>query len=230
MFKNPTNFCSRRQFLFGSVSVAASGLAVGFCGCNTPKGRIMNAKESDKVGSHKAGSEVFRPIVCETTQKLLGKAYSQPVAFQENDKFPQRRVCFVSLENKTNEELGDFKEQLFEIIDTQISESDAFTTISPRAIEGAMRTAGFRAEQLFLPENMAAFSTAMQKEGEPFEYMLFAKLTSGTTTDARNSQKDYMLTLEMVNVHSPEDRIKESAMIRKEYNRSLGAKLFSWTK
>ncbi|MDR1383989.1 MAG: penicillin-binding protein activator LpoB [Planctomycetaceae bacterium] len=230
MFENQTNFCNRRKFLFDSASIAASCFVVGFCGCNTQKGRIMNVNESDRVGSHKAGSEVFRPIVCETTQKLLGKAASQPVAFQENDGFQKRRVCFVSLENKTNEELGDFKEQLFEIIDTQISESDVFTTVSPRAIEGAMRTAGFRAEQLFLPENMAAFSAAMQKGGEPFEYMLFAKLTSGTTADNRNSQKDYMLTLEMVNVHSPEDRLKESTMIRKEYNRTLTAKLFSWTK
>jgi hypothetical protein len=71
---------------------------------------------------------------------------------------------------------------------------------------------------------MAKFSAAMQQEGAPFEYLFFAKLTSGTTVDNIDKQKDYMLTLEMVNVNMPEDRLKESTMIRKEYMRSVRAK------
>ena len=34
----------------------------------------------------------------------------------------QCRICFVGVENKSAEELGDFKEQIYQQIDTQIQE------------------------------------------------------------------------------------------------------------
>jgi len=217
--------------LLRSLVLFGGGLVLGSPGCrNTQKGRVMSGNESGKVGSHQAGAEVFRPIVCQTTDKLLAKAYSQPMTASEltSDGLPVRRVCFIELENKTNEEIGDFKEQLEEIIDTKISESTSFTTVSPRAVKGVLRSTGFRPEELFLPSNMAKFSAAMQQEGAPFEYLFFAKLTSGTTVDNLDKQKDYMLTLEMVNVNAPDVRLKESTMISKEYMRSAKSKAKSF--
>ena len=222
---------NRRCFLFHSVAWIGSGLVLA-SGCRgTQKGRVMSSSESSKVGSHQAGAEVFRPIVCETTDKLLAKAHMQPIQNTTQlsyDGMPVRRVCFIELENKTNEEIGDFKDQLEEIIDTKISDSTSFTTVSPRAVKGVLRQTGFRPDDLFMPSNMAKFSAAMQQEGEPFEYLFFAKLTSGTTVDNIDKQKDYMLTLEMVNVNRPDDRLKESTMIRKEYMRSAKTKAKSW--
>jgi len=222
---------NRRCFLLRSVVLFGGGLVLGSSGCrHTQKGRVMSSTESSKVGSHQAGAEVFRPIVCQTTDKLLAKAYMQPMSASElsSDGSPVRRVCFIELENKTNEEIGDFKEQLEEIIDTKISESTSFTTVSPRAVKGVLRSTGFRPDELFLPSNMAKFSAAMQQEGAPFEYLFFAKLTSGTTVDNLDKQKDYMLTLEMVNVNMPDDRLKESTMISKEYMRSAKSKTKSF--
>ena len=223
---------NRRCFLLRSIILVGGYLVLWTTGCrNTQKGRVMGSTEANKVGSHQAGAEVFRPIVCETTDKLLAKAYSQPMSdatAYSYDGQPVRRVCFIELENKTNEEIGDFKEQLEEIIDTKISDSMAFTTVSPRAVKGVLRATGLRPDELFLPSNMAKFSAAMQQEGAPFEYLFFAKLTSGTTVDNFDKQKDYMLTLEMVNVNAPDDRYKESMMIRKEYMRSAKAKTKSW--
>ena len=223
---------NRRCFLYRSVTLLGGGLVLALSGCrNTQKGRVMSSTEGNKVGSHQAGAEVFRPIVCETTDKLLAKAYMQPIpnnVLSSYNDMPTRRVCFIELENKTNEEIGDFKEQLEELIDTRISESTSFTTVSPRAVKGVLRNTGFRPDDLFVPGNMAKFSAAMQQEGAPFEYLFFAKLTSGTTVDNIDKQKDYMLTLEMVNVNFPDDRLKESTMIRKEYMRSARAKTKSW--
>ena len=190
----------------------------------------MSNDEANKVGSHQAGAEVFRPIVCEATEELLSKAYMQPqtATITLVDGTPVRRVCFIELENKTNEEIGDFKEQLEEIIDTKISDSTSFTTVSSRAVKGVLRQTGFRPDDLFLPSNMAKFSAAMQQDGEPFEYLFFAKLTSGTTSDNIDKQKDYMLTLEMVNVSMPSDRLKVNKMIRKEYMRTAKSKTKAW--
>ena len=48
--------------------------------------------------------------------------------------------------------------------------------------------------------------------------MLYAKITSGTTRKRKDTQRDYMLTLEMVNVKTG-DYDKESATLRKAYHR-----------
>ena len=226
------NNLNRRGFLFHSIALMAGGSVLAFFGCrNTQKGRIMSNDEANKVGSHQAGAEVFRPIVCQATEELLAKAYMQPHTSSaiSSDGTPIRRVCFIELENKTNEEIGDFKDQLEEIIDTNISESASFTSVPSRAVKGVLRQTGFRPDDLFLPSNMAKFSAAMQQDGgQPFEYLFFAKLTSGTTADNIDKQKDYMLTLEMINVNMPDDRLKVNKMIRKEYMRSAKSKAKSW--
>ena len=223
---------NRRCFLLRSVVLFGGGMVLGSSGCRgTQKGRVMSSTESSKVGSHQAGAEVFRPIVCQTTEKLLTQAYMQPVSAStplSSDGLPVRRVCFIEFENKTNEEIGDFKEQLQEIIDTKISESTSFATVSPRAVQGVLRSTGLRPDELFLKSNMAKLTAAMQEDEPPFEYIMFAKLTSGTTVDNIDKQKDYMLTLEMVNVNMPGDRLKESASISKEYMRSAKSKTKSF--
>ena len=60
--------------------------------------------------------------------------------------------------------------------------------------------------------------------GQPFDYLLYATLTSGTTHDNKDYQRDYLLTLEMVNVRTGQYD-KESAQLDKGYNVSAGAKL-----
>jgi hypothetical protein len=49
--------------------------------------------------------------------------------------------------------------------------------------------------------------------------MLFATLTSGTTREANSTQKNYLLTLELVDIKSGQPD-KESAEIRKSYRTS----------
>ena len=59
----------------------------------------------------------------------------------------------------------------------------------------------------------------MEKAEQPFDYLLFAKITSGTTNNNGDYQRDYDLTLELVNVESG-DFDKESAQLRKGYHKS----------
>jgi len=53
-------------------------------------------------------------------------------------------------------------------------------------------------------------------------------VTSGTTRSNANYQREYLLTLEMVNVHNGQ-YAKESATIVKKYNVSTWAKMKSLT-
>jgi hypothetical protein len=129
-----------------------------------------------------------------------------------------KRICFVGLENKSSEDLGDFKEQINEIIDTKINMSGAFAQISRRYVAPGLREANLRPDELFLPAKQRKFLEVMEAAGQPFDYLLFATVTSGTTRNNDATQKDYMLTLELVNIQTGAPD-KESASIRKGYRR-----------
>ena len=57
----------------------------------------------------------------------------------------------------------------------------------------------------------------MEQMGQPFDFLLYATLTSGTTRSNKDYQRNYLLTLEMVNVHNGQYD-KESAELDKQYN------------
>jgi hypothetical protein len=81
-----------------------------------------------------------------------------------------------------------------------------------------------RPDDLFMPDNARVFAAVLEQQGQPFDYLLFAKLTSGTTHDNHDYQRDYLLTLELVDLQTGQYD-KESARIRKGYHKSRLGKL-----
>jgi hypothetical protein len=136
------------------------------------------------------------------------------------------RVCFVGVENKTAEEIGDFKEQIYESIDSRLLECGSCAPISRRYVEAGLRELRLRPDQLFVPDNMGMFAGLMAQQGQPFDYLLFAKLTSGTTRENRDYQRDYELTLELVDIRTGEQD-KQSAMLSKAYHHSWTSRALS---
>ncbi|MEM9825852.1 MAG: penicillin-binding protein activator LpoB [Planctomycetota bacterium] len=136
-------------------------------------------------------------------------------------------VCFVGIENKSAEELGDFKDQLYETIDSKINSQSGYRGVSRRMVDAALRETRLRPDSLFLPNNRQLFSSVLGRQGTPVDYLLFANITSGTTDRNKSSQRDYVLTLEMVNVHSG-DFLKESAKIRKGYSSTRAGKWWNY--
>jgi len=216
----------RRSFLVSSLFPASMSLfSFLLPGC---KGRqvahVLKEDDNDMVGSHTAGAETWKPLIEESVGKLLGRQMQviQPVSHQTGAGLPamQKRVCFLGVENKSIEEIGDFKEQIYELIDSQVNNSDVFNMISRRFVEAGLREAHIAPSDLFVPANQRMFAAIMEQMQQPFDYLLFAKITSGTTTsNQKNYQRDYLLTLEMVNVKTGAFD-KESATIRKGYHKS----------
>ena len=202
----------RREFLF--VGLFGAGVAVG---CS-PTAKVLRNDKPDMVGSHTAGAETYKPLVEESVAKLLArqKPTVQAAGVAAN---PPMRVCFVGLENKSDEELGSFRDQLIEIIDEKITNCAGFQTISRRYVDAGLKESRLRAEDLFIPAKQKMFQGALEQAGQPFDVMLFARLTSGTTRANSDTQKDYLLSLELVNIHTG-DHDKESASIRKSYHTS----------
>lgn len=214
----------RRNFLATLCGYAGWTLLAGCRGKQTA--HVLKDTDKDMVGSHTAGSETWEPLIAETVGKLLGR---QSVVMQTAgfDGMPagKKKICFLGVENKSAEELGDFKEQIYQKIDTCITESDVFVPITRRYVEAGLKQCGLRPEDLMVPNNQRMFQATMEKLEQPFDYLLYAIVTSGTTrSNNKDYQRDYLLTLELVNIQTGTSE-KESEELRKGYHKSRLGKL-----
>lgn len=201
-------------------------LIVAGIGCRSSQfAHVLKDQQRDLVGSHEAGAETFNVLVDESVSKLLGRQSADCVNPETGEPM-RKRVCFVGVENKSSEDIGDFKDQLFEQIDSAVASSGSFETISTRFVENGLRQLRLMPSDLMTPAHRMAFQNLMQQSDQPFDYLLFGKLTSGTTTDNKSYQRDYLLTLELVDVNDG-SYDKESAKIRKGYHQS---RLSKWAK
>ncbi|MBL8855595.1 MAG: penicillin-binding protein activator LpoB [Planctomycetaceae bacterium] len=205
-------------------------LGVMACGCRGYQyGHLLKPQQEDMVGSHTAGSEVYKPLVDEAVARLLATCEPLPSSPNEYDELPGTcKICFVGIENKSAEELGDFKDQLYEMIDTQINRSGQFDAVSRRMVDAALIETRMRPDSLLVPGNMQLFTSVLQRNGQPVDYLMFATLTSGTTQRNSSTQRDYLLTLEVVDTRTGAYR-KEQAEIRKGYHTSPMGKLANYS-
>ena len=227
------------RVLVASAFVAGTVLTVGCAGHQY--GHLLTNQDKDMVGSHAAGAATWNPLVDEAVAKLLSRCPPpvQPVGFESTGEIPldpavgaaltpgPANVCFIGIENKSAEEMLDFKDQLYERIDSQINSVGEFRGISRRMVEAALRETRQRPDSLFLPANRQNFAAALGRQGTPVDYLLYATITSGTTDRNKSSQRDYVLTMEMINVHTG-DYMKESAKIRKGYSKSRAGKWWNY--
>jgi hypothetical protein len=214
----------------GVSFVAAIGLSVFMAGCRSQQtAQVVKPGEKEMVGSHEAGGETFGPLVDTAVTNLLARHSQQiqPTGFNESIPPQPMRICFVGLENKSSEEIGDFRDQIYQMIDSRILNSQIYQSVSQRYVAAGLHECGLRPDQLLIPENMQRFTAVMQQQGQPFDYMLYATITSGTTRSNKDYERKYLLTLEMLNTHNGQYD-KESAELEKKYNVSAKAKIQSW--
>ena len=236
--------CAMPWTLAATLVLVASGCA------GRQYAHILNPDDTDMVGSHAAGSATWNPLVESSVAQLLSRC--PPVVQTSTDigvgggvatmaggeivgdnvvahsaAISPATVCFVGIENKSAEELCDWKDQLYETIDSQINSAEGYRGVSRRMVDAALRETRLRPDSLFLPNNRQLFAAVLGRGGMPVDYLLFAKITTGTTDRNKSSQRDYVLTLDMINVHTG-DYIKESAKIRKGYSRSRAGKWWNY--
>lgn len=197
-------------------------------GCRSQQhARVIQPGEKEMIGSHQAGTETFRPLVEIAVGNLLARCNEIPATMASYPgqpvMLPPKRICFIGVENKSAEEIGDFKEQIYQCIDTKILQSGAFQPVSRRFVEAGLKETRLRPDELFVPAGMRTFTMYMEQQGQPFDYLLYATLTSGTTRENRDYQRDYLLTLEVVDVRSGQYQ-KETAELSKGYHHSAASK------
>ena len=99
--------------------------------------------------------------------------------------------------------------------------------MSKRMVDAALHETRMRPDALFLPDNRRLIAAVLERSGTPVDYLLFAQLTSGTTKRNSSTQRDYELTLELVNVHTGlKDKL--SSEVRKGYHKTAGGKFWNY--
>lgn len=221
------------------AALVAGELLLAQAGCAGHRyAHIMKDSSIDMVGSHDAGAAVWNPLVDEAVAKILTRVPPavQQVGFESQAPINPATgqpmpgvstICFVGIENKSAEELIDFKDQLYERIDSQINNAPQFRSVSRRMIDAALVETRMRPDSLFLPENRSIFASALGRQGTPVDMLMYATITSGTTDRNSSTQRDYLLTIEMVNIHTG-DYVKESAKIRKGYHKTRAGKWWNF--
>jgi hypothetical protein len=193
----------------------------------------MHRGEESMVGSNKAGSEVYNPIVYATVDKLIGRVAANNsvrlTGYNPNMPYSKLNVYFAGIENRSTEELGDFRDHLRNSINEKITKSDQFAIVSDHAVNAILHNISLRPDDLFAEHNMQNFISAMGKNGTPVDYILFSEITSGTTEANKDMQREYKLTLRLIDTKTWQE-IVESSNIRKEYNNSAKGKFFNWFK
>ena len=193
----------RRTFLRCGLAPLPVAAVLAGSGCRSLQfARVMMPGEKGMAGSHQAVQETFTPRVNDAVAKLLARHVDsgvQQVEYEEGAEPlppPVRRVCFVGVENKSDQEIGDFQEQIYEAIDRRILESSIFQSVNRRFVDAGLRDTRLRPDQLLVPEHMRTFAGHMEQQGQPIDHLLYATITSGTT----QQKHDYVLTLELVEV------------------------------
>lgn len=210
----------RRSFLSWMGALA---LATGCRGKQYAK--VLDHDDKSLVGSHAAGVETWEPLIQTSVAQLLGRqvAEVQPASL-EGGAPGCKKICFVGVENRSAEELGDFREQIYQKIDTCINESRVFEMINTRFVEAGLRQCRLRPDDLFVPANQRQFVAIMEKLEHPFDYLLWAVVTTGTTKQNKSYQRDYTLTLELVDIQNGHTD-KETAELSKGYHKTPLGKL-----
>ena len=174
-------------------------------------GRVMTPDEPSLVGSRTAGADVYNKLIDETLRKLLESS--------SRNGSPKKVICFVDIENKGAEELAENKAAIFEQIDIIIVESGIYTPVSRRYVEAALRQTGLRPDEIFLGQGRQQFMTVLGSQGMTPDYLLWGTVTNLSTDGVNRQQREYLLTMEMVNAHTGITEAKKSSKMRKEYTK-----------
>jgi hypothetical protein len=171
----------------------------------------MSDTEDDLVGAQAAGAATFDRLIDRALTQLLTRHHGEI-------RTANVKVAFVDLENRSVEDLGDWEAQVEQVIETVVENSDRYRLISRRFVEAALRELRFRPDEIFIPAKRRQFAQILERDNNPVDFLLYAILTSGSTRGVELKQRDYILTMELINVETG-DQDKESTRIRKEYQR-----------
>lgn len=169
--------------------------------------RIAQPTAALLPGRQPAGIEACGPPVREAVAQLLARHVAAPVlqaSFTGSEPVPPpvKRICIVTIDEATADERDDVAGRLHELVDQRIAESQVFESLPRRAVDAGLRDGRLRPDDLVVPENRRAFAALLEQQGQPIDYLLFARLAAGADRQPRGSRRPPSLNLELVDIRT----------------------------
>ena len=195
------------------AGLALAALGLGGSGCAGPSARMKGEDEGTLVDVKKGGAETYQKLIHDTVVALLEE---HRVKLQGAAEKPL--VAFVGVENKSSEELGEFRTAMNDEITTALVNSQYYSIVSMRAVEAAKRESNIRnIEDLATRSNREAFMAVLNRDGAPPQYLLAGSVTTMTSRGTGEKERIYNLTLEMWDSSSGIVQTMKQEKVRKAY-------------
>ena len=195
------------------AGLALAALGLGGSGCAGPSARMKGEDEGTLVDVRKGGTETYKKLIHDTVVALLEEHRANLQGAAEKPL-----VAFVGVENKSSEELGEFRTAMNNEITTALVNSRYYAIISMRAVDAAKRESNIRnIEDLATRANREAFMSVLNRDGAPPQYLLVGSVTTMTSRGNKEKERVYQLTLEMMDSSSGVIQTMKQEEVRKAY-------------
>jgi peptidoglycan-synthase activator LpoB len=196
---------------FALASLLVATVATG--GCEGPSARVKGSNEGNLVDVSRGGTETYKQLIHDGVVALLEENKIQLANASEKPL-----VAFVGVENRSSEELGEFRASMTKEIETALVNSRLYAMISMRAVDAAKREANIRSvDDLTVARPREAFLSVLNRDGKPPQYLLFGDVTTMTSRGNDARERTYQLTLQLMDSSSGIIQSQKTVELRKEY-------------
>ena len=193
----------------------ASVLVVSFAaaGCAGKSARIKERGEADVGDVSRAGTETYKRLIADGVDALL-----TPLSGSLGNAAERPLIAFVGVENRSSEELGEFRASINNEITTALVNSRLFSMMSMRAVDAAKRESGVRdVSDLTVARPREAFLAVLNRDGNAPQYFLFGEMSSMTSRGSDVRERTYQLTLQLMDSSNGTIQSQRMVEIRKAY-------------
>jgi hypothetical protein len=206
--ENPMRTSSMRA---APLLAAAALLAAG---CTGPSARVKSDDEGTLVDATRGGTETYKELIRKGVTDML-QEHRLLLSATAAEK---PMVAFVGVENRSSEELGEFRSAMNNEITTALVNSRLYTMLSMRAVDAAKREANVRdVADLTTARNRESFLSVLNRDGQPPQYLLFGEVTTMSSRGAGERERTYQLTLQMMDSSNGVIQTQKLVEVRKAY-------------
>jgi hypothetical protein len=192
--------------------LAAGTLAAG---CTGPSARVKSSDEGTLVDVNRGGTETYKDLIRNGVTALL-----EENRVQLANAAQKPLIAFVGVDNKSSEELGEFRAAMNNEITTALVNSRIYSMISMKAVDAAKRQSGLRdASDLTTAGPRDAFLSVLNKDGNPPQYLLFGEVTTMTSRGSDARERTYQLMLQLMDSSNGIIQSQKMVELRKEYTK-----------
>lgn len=178
-----------------------AGLTVALGACTGPDARIKDKGEGDVIDVRKGGIPVYERLIKDASESML----AAPSVAGIDSSAGKKRIAFVGIDNQSAEAGADNLKDAEVRLEAIFVNSGKFTVISRSLVNAALAETGIRdVASLQLRGPSERFRNELRSSNQEPHYFLSGILTTSTSQGSSVKQRDYKLSLQLVDAMTSE--------------------------